>query len=703
VTANGNAHSPPRANGASLLAGPWLCLATGGTAFLIVAAFFYSFEAPWTLRGDNMVALFPMNLGAYQSWLHGYAPEWSGGLWAGFPLLSDPTSGSLYWPNFPFFWLASDSLRAYDLSTAFHAALLTAGSVRLLQALGASPTAALFGGLLSLLAPTQQWFAAAILHSYSPLAWWPWLFLAAERLSRPATRAWGTAMWLAWLALASQGLWYPEFALYSGVLALLWLLTRNNGLPFRHRLGRAVLLGVGGLALAAPQLVPTVLYLASTSREASIPLESAGLVAFRGSLWSLFAGDASDASMPQYLGASALGLAAFALARRPPRALFLGGVAALGLVLALGARTPLYGLLHALPPFDRFRSPMKFFLLSEFAIAWLAALGASQLIQRGNRRGLIALGLALMAFAVGERLRFDAQRLLDETRLPGGRAPTFSSYQEKLRQSGLIEAVHSDTRRPPPRILEAVGLRHMSMLHGLEQLTGGPTPLRDQRHRSLIGPTIWSPERASARRAELDLWGVHFLLTPASDCEGRAERDALLLRKQTNETCLFENPSRPPRYSLLASAHSMPSWEAMTSFVKADPDGPVAILRPDAAPQRDLRFATGHVDVLAYRPGAVRLAVEAAGPALLFVRESLSAGWRAEVDGAEVPLHPAAGIFFALPVPTGEHLVELRFRTPGLRLGGFVAAAWIAGALGIGLARRHRRDPLGDAPEHQVA
>ena len=248
MAANGNA--PPLERGSDAF-GPWIALAAGVAAFLAVCAFFFSFEMPWTMRGDNMVALFPMNLDAYQSWLRGIAPEWSGGLWGGFPLLSDPTSGSLYWPNFFFFALTPEPhLRAFDLSTAFHAALLTAGSVRLLQALGASPTAAVFGGLLTLLAPTQQWFASAILHSYAPLAWWPWLWLAAERLSQPDRRVLSGAMLLGWIALASQGLWYPEFALYSGVLAGLWLLTRRAGLPFAQRIGRAVLLGVGGLVLA---------------------------------------------------------------------------------------------------------------------------------------------------------------------------------------------------------------------------------------------------------------------------------------------------------------------------------------------------------------------------------------------------------------------------------------------------------------------
>lgn len=674
----------------SVATGRLPALLTGLAAFAAVSAFFFAHEAPWTLRGDNMVALFPLELAAWQSWLAGHVPDWSGGLWAGFPLLSDPTSGSLYWPNLLCFALTpSPHLRAFDLATALHAALLVAGSVRLLQALGVAPAAAVFGGLVTLAAPTQQWFASAILHSYSPFAWWPWLWLAAERLAHPTTRVRSGAMLLGWLALATQGLWYPEFALYSGLVAGAWLLTRNVGLPPGRRLARAALLGLGGLALAAPQIVPTAFYLASTDRGAALPLGEAALVAFRGPLSSLLAGDPSEAGMPQFLGVGALLLAAAAVATRRPRAIFLAVLAALGLVLALGLRTPVYGWLHTLPPFDKFRSPMKLFMLTEFAVAWLAALGADALLHRRGRAGR-AVAALLMLLALGERAFFDQRRLLDEERLPGGRERSFTSYREQLHASGLLEHARAEPGQPPPRVLETVGLRDLVMLDGLEQLTGGPTPLRDRYQRELIQAGAWTKMRL--RRRDLDLWGVHFLLTGPSDCEWRAENEQISLLRKTEDTCLFENPSRPPRYRFATLAHSMPTWDSMVSFIKVDPAGPVPMLRPDEPPERRLPFAPGSIEAVSYRPGDVRLRVrsEGPGPALLYALESYARGWQARVDGEPATIHPAAGVFFALPVPVGAHEVHLRYRTPGLGVGVAIAAGWLAAVAAGAIALRRR-------------
>jgi hypothetical protein len=72
-------------------------------------------------------------------------------------------------------------------------------------------------------------------------------------------------------------------------------------------------------------------------------------------------------------------------------------------------------------------------------------------------------------------------------------------------------------------------------------------------------------------------------------------------------------------------------------------------------------------------------------------------GWRALVDGQEAPLLLANGLFRAVPLTAGEHLVELRYEPASLELGRLVsllAAAFglatLAGALGATGLRRSR-------------
>jgi len=252
----------------------WLPVGCGLIAFAVAAAVFWSFDDPWTLRGDNKAIMFPMNLEAFRIWSEGRAPEWSGGFWFGFPLLADPTSLSLYWPNL-LAYLATPAphLRAYDLSTAAHAGILVGGVVWLLALLGVRRWIAAFGGLLILLMPMHVWYASAMITGYAPVCWWPLMLVAAEMLSRPGPRL--GYLVLAWIALGSCALVYPEFALYGGCVSTLWLLTRSVGVALATRVALAVLVGIGGLALAAPQLLPTLYYLPDTTRAGEIVLIAA--------------------------------------------------------------------------------------------------------------------------------------------------------------------------------------------------------------------------------------------------------------------------------------------------------------------------------------------------------------------------------------------------------------------------------------------
>jgi len=67
------------------------------------------------------------------------------------------------------------------------------------------------------------------------------------------------------------------------------------------------------------------------------------------------------------------------------------------------------------------------------------------------------------------------------------------------------------------------------------------------------------------------------------------------------------------------------------------------------------------VEVVARSYDSLRLSVESAQPALVFVRNSWSDGWTATVDGAPTPVLRALGAFQAVAAPTGASSVELVF------------------------------------------
>ena len=94
---------------------------------------------------------------------------------------------------------------------------------------------------------------------------------------------------------------------------------------------------------------------------------------------------------------------------------------------------------------------------------------------------------------------------------------------------------------------------------------------------------------------------------------------------------------------------------------------------------------------------ANRLAIKAtsAEEGFLVVSEVAYPGWRATVDDAPADIYVANGLFRAIALPAGEHLVELRFESLPLQLGTLIslsmAMVLVVGCLLPPLVRRRRR------------
>ncbi|MEJ7763795.1 MAG: YfhO family protein, partial [Thermomicrobiales bacterium] len=70
-----------------------------------------------------------------------------------------------------------------------------------------------------------------------------------------------------------------------------------------------------------------------------------------------------------------------------------------------------------------------------------------------------------------------------------------------------------------------------------------------------------------------------------------------------------------------------------------------------------------------YEPDAVSIVTTAASPGLLVVSEVYERGWRAYVDGARVDVLPTHHALRGVPIPAGEHTVEMRYEPLALRVG----------------------------------
>ena len=106
----------------------------------------------------------------------------------------------------------------------------------------------------------------------------------------------------------------------------------------------------------------------------------------------------------------------------------------------------------------------------------------------------------------------------------------------------------------------------------------------------------------------------------------------------------------------------------------------------------------GKVDVVTYSPEYIDVKSYSETATTLFVADAFADGWRAKIDGEEVPIYPGLIAGRAIPVPAGEHRVELTYKTPGLRVGLVLSAiGWLAIiALAIGSRWRRRKKPDGE-------
>jgi hypothetical protein len=115
-----------------------------------------------------------------------------------------------------------------------------------------------------------------------------------------------------------------------------------------------------------------------------------------------------------------------------------------------------------------------------------------------------------------------------------------------------------------------------------------------------------------------------------------------------------------------------------------------ALVTPDDARglKLDAASRSGRAEVLVPADPR-RLDIRAEGPGLLVVSEGWDGGWSAAVDDAPAPIVRVNHAEMAIALGPGIHRVVLTYRTPGLALGGILAAL-TALVLGLSVARGAR-------------
>jgi Bacterial membrane protein YfhO len=162
---------------------------------------------------------------------------------------------------------------------------------------------------------------------------------------------------------------------------------------------------------------------------------------------------------------------------------------------------------------------------------------------------------------------------------------------------------------------------------------------------------------------------------------------------------LYANPSALPRAFVVDAQQVVEDGDAALAAV-TEPGFParnVAVTerRIEGLPEGAAEPALGSAQIVDYDAEKVVVESSAARPALLVLTDSWFPGWKAEVDGEEVPVERVDYVIRGVPVPAGTSRVEFTYEPASWRTGWIVSLLALMTILGAALVgwRRRSREP----------
>jgi hypothetical protein len=353
----------------------------------------------------------------------GRFPRWQPHILGGTPFLEALSAGESFYPPSLLLLLIMEPYRALGWKLILH--VLAAGFFMFgwTRAIGTSRAAALVAGTGYMLAPMLVSFVhpggdgKLFVTALAPLLFW----VVERHFVRPRLATFTSVALVIGLVIYTTHFQMAYF-LFGGVgMFAIFRATqlarqgKASALPVRPRAGitfglflAASLMGAG---IAAFQLVPAVEYATQSSRRTATTRAEVGETSIAwSSSWSIHPEEALSLIVPGFAGNQArnwkgapywgrngakdnhesAGLILMLLAavsfvggaRRGLRFYFLG-LSALAFFFALGANTPVWGIIYSIVPgISLFRAPSQAMFLFAFSMATLAALGVDRLLRQ---------------------------------------------------------------------------------------------------------------------------------------------------------------------------------------------------------------------------------------------------------------------------------------------------------------------------------
>jgi hypothetical protein len=672
--------------------------------------------------------------GAYQArrLLAGELPLWNPYNYAGHPFIADTQAAVLYpvrlltilishlTGGWSYAALQFETIAHYWLgSTLMYLFVRTIAHSRMAGLVSAMIVT--YGGYLTGYPPLQL----AVLEAG---IWLPLCLLGVYKATEDPGEGLFARRQVRWLALSAAGLGisllagHPQTGLFISYTLLAYLLYRaiRQRLPWQSILLAALLVFGLGYGLAAIQLLPGLEYTRHTIRAGYGYEALAGGFPFS-DLITILLPNVLTVWSPLYSGIAALALAGFALWANEGSARFWGVVVAVALALSFGGATIFYRLAYLVAPgFSWFRGQERAAYLIAYGLAILAGLGTAALQHRQVRPRqwqrilgvfaalgwLAALEIFIVDRVIPEAGLFDLLKaafflgiLATLCWLLIGRLGHHASqawWPVALLTLVVFDVFSNtiDTNWEPIPVSErsligelATTMADDPALFRIDAQFGLSSRGPGENYGTMIG--LQDIRGTSPLRlASLDhyyslpqyrlhqLLSVKYVLTDWQELEvpSMIQGEATI---GGSTTYLHEIETPLPRawmvYRVMTTGDDGQAlgWLADPSF---DP-GVTAILET----QPDLNMPdeppTGwQVSVTSYEPERITLAVDTPRDGVLVLSELDYPGWRAAVDGENVPIWRADAGLRALPLRAGSYQIAFSYRPLSVLIGEILSA-----------------------------
>jgi len=292
-----------------------------------------------------------------------------------------------------------------------------------------------------------------------------------------------------------------------------------------------------------------------------------------------------------------------------------------------------------------------------------------------------------------------AQFLLDRTGLEPAR---FFGYEQALINEPRDPERFNGQYRAAMRQMLVLNVRGLYI--GLEDLQGY-NPVQNGRYNGFIQAMNREPQNyhvsyvlpGGLGSPLLNVLNSRYIIVPTKVPPGRPDLFHMTQRFPTVYTDpsvrILKNEDAFPRAWIVHEARQVAEGEALPLMTSGQLDlRTTAVLETDPPPLEVPADATAdEVTVERYEPDRIQLTASTDASGLLMLSEIYDPGWKAYVDGDQVDLYVADHALRAVPLPPGQHEIELRYEPRSLQVGLAISGFTSLGVLGIWLMALARR------------